>query len=360
MARLRRILLTGDAARGVWRYGLELARGLAERGVQPVLALLGQSPDAERLREARQIPGLRVIVTGLPTEASLTNEGELREAGAALAGLALRVRADSVHLHTPALAAEVPWAMPVVVTTHSDIGTWWGAVHREPLPAEIAWRIAAVGRGLAEADAVIAPSRSYAQALARLYRPGRPISVVHKGCTPLSLPPLPRCQAVLTAGRLWDEGENIALLDRAAANLDAPVLAAGPVAGPNGAMAELAHLSTLGPLAEPALAAAMAQASVFVAPARYAPFGLPVLEAAQAGMALALADIPGFRELWGGVALFFHPEDPAGLGDALNRLLAHPAAPGARARRHASRYNPDGMVEGTLAIHRQVVESRPA
>ena len=38
--------------------------------------------------------------------------------------------------------------------------------------------------------------------------------------------------------------------------------------------------------------------------ALYEPFGLAVLEAAQAGCALVLSDIPTFRELWDGAALF--------------------------------------------------------
>ena len=51
----------------------------------------------------------------------------------------------------------------------------------------------------------------------------------------------------------------------------------------------------------------MARTAVFVSPALYEPFGLAVLEAAQAGCALVLSDIPTFRELWDGVALFVAP-----------------------------------------------------
>jgi hypothetical protein len=52
------------------------------------------------------------------------------------------------------------------------------------------------------------------------------------------------------------------------------------------------------------------------------PFGLAVLEAAQAGCPLVLSDLPGFRELWDGAALFRRPvEVPEGAqmrqGDAL-------------------------------------------
>lgn len=359
MSGLSRVLLTGDAVGGVWRYSLELARGFARAGIHPALAVLGPAPTATQQAEAAAIPDLWVMPTGLPLDWTAAGEDDLRATGAALAGLAQRIRADSVHLHTPALAAEVAWAQRLVVVAHSDVGTWWDAVHPgEPIPEDLAWRAAAVGRGLAEADVVLAPSRSFARALARRYRPGRPIAVVPNGRTAPALPEVPRARVVLAAGRLWDEGKNYALLDRAAAGLSAPVFAAGPLRGPHGIAASFARLRHLGVLDAATLAAHMAAATVFAAPARYEPFGLAVLEAAQAGMALALADIPTFRELWEGAALFFHPDDPTHLADVLERLLAHPAGHAARARERAARYSAAAMTEATIALHRAHDQAR--
>jgi glycosyltransferase involved in cell wall biosynthesis len=65
----------------------------------------------------------------------------------------------------------------------------------------------------------------------------------------------------------------------------------------------------------------MEQAAIFVSPALYEPFGLSVLEAAGRGAALALADLPTFRELWGGAALFFPPRDCDLLARSVNRLI---------------------------------------
>ncbi len=110
--------------------------------------------------------------------------------------------------------------------------------------------------------------------------------------------------AVLTAGRLWDEGKNVAALDRAAVHLPFNICAAGPVQGPNGAAIELTRLDWLGTLEPLALHEVMARTQVFASTALYEPFGLAVLEAAQAGCALVLSDIPTFRELWDGAALF--------------------------------------------------------
>jgi glycosyltransferase involved in cell wall biosynthesis len=167
---------------------------------------------------------------------------------------------------------------------------------------------------------------------------------------------------IFTAGRLWDEGKNIALLDRAAARLSVPVLAAGPTEGPNGARIALSHIRPLGGLSPTDVAQHLAAKPIFVSPARYEPFGLAVLEAAQAGCALVLSDLPTFRELWEGAALFVAPEDESALAAAIESLTADQALQdslGAKASEHARRYSVDRMVEGIVAVYRGAL-ARPA
>jgi glycosyltransferase involved in cell wall biosynthesis len=69
-----------------------------------------------------------------------------------------------------------------------------------------------------------------------------------------------------------------------------------------------------------ALLAEMRGASIFVAPALYEPFGLTVLEAAASGCALVLSDLPSFRELWDGAALFVGPRDRNAIRTALQSV----------------------------------------
>jgi glycosyltransferase involved in cell wall biosynthesis len=160
---------------------------------------------------------------------------------------------------------------------------------------------------------------------------------------------------VFTAGRLWDEGKNVALLDRAAARLSVPVLAAGSTEGPNGARIALGHVRPLGRLTPADIAQHLAAKPVFVSAARYEPFGLAVLEAAQAGCALVLADIPTFRELWEGAALFIPPKDDLALAVAIEGLVADPALRGRLAvtsSELARRYSVESMVEGMVSIYR--------
>jgi glycosyltransferase involved in cell wall biosynthesis len=159
---------------------------------------------------------------------------------------------------------------------------------------------------------------------------------------------------VFTAGRLWDEGKNAAALDRAAARLSVPVLAAGPTEGPNGARITLGRIRPLGPLSPADVAQHLAAKPVFVSPARYEPFGLAVLEAAQAGCALVLSDIPTFRELWEGAAVFVAPDDDAALAGAIESVIADPALRrdlGVAAAERARRYSVESMVEGIVGIY---------
>lgn len=351
----QRVLMTADAVGGVWQYSLELARGFAARGIETVLAVLGPVPSALQLAEATAVRELRVIPTQLPLDWTATAPESLHAAARALAKLAASCEVDSIHLHTPALVADANWPAPVVAVAHSCVATWWHVVRGGTMPRDFAWRANCVADGLVHADAVIAPSHSFAALLEQVYDVDRPIAVVHNGRQPPRPAAACRRRAVLTAGRLWDEGKNIALLDRAAGRLVAPVFAAGPLSGPHGATIRFSHLRVLGALDAARLAAEYASIQVFASPSRYEPFGLAVLEAAQAGMALVLSDTPTFRELWDGVAWFIDPADADGFAGALGALLDDPEASGQlaeAARLRSRKYTAEAMVKGTIAVHR--------
>ena len=346
---MQRLLVTTDAVGGVWRYALDLSGGLTDRGIETVLAVLGPPADAAQRREAEALRGVRLVQTGLPLDWTATDPAALAHASMKLTALAALTGASAVHLHAPALVGAQPWPVPVVAVAHSCVGTWWRAVRGGDLPDDLRWRTAAAAAGLHDAAAVIAPTAAHATLLEEVYGPV-PAQVVHNGRDPPPLPGGPRHRSVLTAGRLWDEGKDTARLDRAAAGLGAPVRAAGPVQGPDGGAAVFANLDLLGTLDPAGMATAYAGATVFASMARYEPFGLAVLEAAQAGMALVLSDLPGFRELWDGAALFVGEGDD--LPVTLRRALDDPAPLAAAARQRAMRYTADAMTHATLAVHR--------
>src|SRR5436853_6343440 len=112
------------------------------------------------------------------------------------------------------------------------------------------------------------------------------------------------------------------------------------------------ELMLIGDLSHGALRSRMQRAAIFVSPARYEPFGLAVLEAAAAGCALVLSDIPSFRELWNGAALFVAPDDIEGLRTTLadlcndqRRRTQLQRAAFARARRYSMTQMAGGYAE---------------
>ena len=104
-----------------------------------------------------------------------------------------------------------------------------------------------------------------------------------------------------------------------------------------------------------------ARASIFVLPARYEPFGLSALEAALAGCALVLGDIPSLREIWRDAALFVAPDDAGALAEALQALIRDPARRSdlaARAHARGLLYSPRRMAEGYLAAYHDLLRRR--
>lgn len=350
------ILLTTDAVGGVWTHTLDLARGMAARGVQVTLAVLGPRPSLAQ-GEAARATGSRLLVTDLPLDWAGAEEATLRAAGRSLAALAQDAGVDLLHLNSPALAAGGDLATPLVIGCHSCIATWWETMRGTPLPAEFARQRELVAAGYAAADALVAPSRAFARMTADHYGLHRPPSVVHNGRPARAMAEGAR-NGILAAGRLWDEAKNIALLDRIAPRLEAPILVAGPLAAPHGGCAHFPKLWHLGALDSDAMANCLATAGIFVSPARYEPFGLAVLEAAQSGCALVLSDIGSFREIWGDAADYVAPDDEEGFIRALHALLADPALRarrGAAARKRANAYTDDAMVENMLDLYRDVL-----
>ncbi|MGO4832622.1 glycosyltransferase family 4 protein, partial [Rhizobiaceae sp. 2RAB30] len=135
-----------------------------------------------------------------------------------------------------------------------------------------------------------------------------------------------RDDVVLAAGRWWDPGKNATTLDAAAARTAWPVFTCGATTGPTGDMVEFRHSVSLGALPHSQVRRLMGKCGIFVSSSIYEPFGLAALEAASAGTPLVLADIPTYRELWEGAAIFFAPRDTDALVEALDSLAVNAKA----------------------------------
>ena len=344
-----RLLLVTDAVGGVWVYSLELARALRPLGVETVLAVMGPSPREDQREEASDF---RLIDTGLPLEWLDADPSELARAGEALARLAADERVDIVQTSSAALLADADFAQPTVAMQHSCVASWWAAVKGTPLPEEFEWRRELVKRGLERADVIVAPSIAFAAQTSRLY--GAHVHAVHNGRSLRCARELPQGEFVFTAGRLWDEGKNAATLDAAAALLRAPFQAAGSTQGPNGASIALKHAEALGSLSQTALAGLYAARPIYASAALYEPFGFSVLEAAQAGCALVLSDIPTHREIWDGAAIFVDGRDGAGFARAIQDLLDDADGReqlGQLSRSRAAQYTPERIARSMFDLY---------
>lgn len=359
--RPRHVLMTADAAGGIWDYALELARGLrARHGIAVSLALLGPAPSPAQAKAAAAIPDCVLHHLALPLEWMPGGVDAVPAATAWLRGLIAGAAPDLIHLNGYGLAA-AGFDLPCLVVAHSCVATWWQAVHGTWPPSEWDGYRRLVAAGLDAADAVVAPTAAFLRQIAAAYGPLATARVIANGRDPLAFRPADKAPLVFAAGRLWDEAKNLATLDAAAAGLSWPVLAAGSWQRPEGGGRPPRHLRALGPLSAAALAQQMARAAIFAAPARYEPFGLAVLEAGLSGCALVLGDIPTLRELWDGAALFVPPMDADALHWALAGLIEAPARRArlaAAAQDRAQRYTAAGMVDRYAALYAALAAER--
>jgi glycosyltransferase involved in cell wall biosynthesis len=360
----RRILVTCDAVGGVWRHALDMARALGLHGVEAVLVAFGPEPSAEQRAEARATEGVTLLWFDHPLDWLVADESALDGIPAVLEGVADLYDVDLLHLNYPSHARGLATTRPVVVMSHSCLATWWAALRGGEPPEAFALNARLVREGLARADRVLAPSRSHANALTRAYGPLPSLAVVRNASFARPLPPEPNDgrPTALAIGRWWDEAKNARVLDAAAALASTPVLALGATAGPNGQSAAFRHAEAPGPVPPDETRASLARAAVFVSPARYEPFGLAALEAAQEGCALVLSDIPTFRELWDGAATFVDPNDAAGFAEGIDRLCGDARLHAwhvAQAQERAAGYAPQAQAARLIEIYAEALAAAP-
>lgn len=352
-----RVLMTADTLGGVWPFAMELCAQLSACGDRVLLAAMGREPDQAQRAQAEAIPGLTLDARPYRLVWMPDPWRDLREAGEWLHALARGFRPDVVHLNDLS-HAQLRWTAPVVLTAHSCVCSWWRAVHGEAAPS--AWNRyrRTVAATLHAADRVVTPSRAMLTALMREHGALASTLVVHNGRGAIA-GETAKEPFVFAAGRLWDEAKNLSTLAAVASGLPWPVHIAGDARHPgDGSDAAFGGVHALGKLDSDEVRKQMAHASIYALPARYEPFGLSVLEAAQAGCALVLGDIPSLREVWGDAALFVPPDEAGLLETSLIKLIRDDALRqdfATRARLHAARYTPEAMAMRYRAAYIELI-----
>ncbi|HEY0143039.1 MAG TPA: glycosyltransferase family 4 protein [Thermoanaerobaculia bacterium] len=332
-----KVLMTADTVGGVWTYAIELIRALPD--IEFILATMGRKANGNQRGEVP--PNAKLIESEYKLEWQDEPWEDVTRAGDWLLDLEATERPDLIHLNGYAHGA-LPFRAPKLIVGHSCVVSWWCAVKDEDAPRE--WDIYRehVERGLACADLVAAPSAWMLGALHEHYRFDARSRLIYNGRT-FEAPSVEREKTVFAAGRMWDEAKNLRAVVEAAPMIDAPIR----IAGDGGEQS--ANVQHLGRLDESDMRRAFASSSIYLFPALYEPFGLSILEAANAGCALVIGDIPSLREIWGDAALFVKPRRPREIARAVNEVLATDELReelARRAKQRAAQYTPQRMADG--------------
>ncbi len=355
--RPRRVLMTADTVGGVWTYAMELCRGLGPHGVEVTLAAMGDPVSDAQQAEVAHLGHVHLESLVGKLEWMDEPQADVERAAEWLLALAHRDQPDLVHLNSYAHAA-LPWGVPVIVVAHSCVFTWWKAVLGGEPPSGFNGYARSLRAGVRAADRLVAPSRAFLEAFCEAHGFHPRAEVIYNGRDASAFRPAEKQPCFLSVGRLWDEAKNAAALARVAPDLPWPVRVAGSALSPDGQAPDLRNVELLGRCPPERVAQLMAEAAVYVLPARYEPFGLSILEAALSGCALVLGDIPTLREVWGDAAVYVSPGDIDALRERLT-WLAHDAtarvALGVRARERAGCFGVDAMTRRYLEIYRDVL-----
>jgi len=349
--------MTADTVGGVWSFAVSLASELAAQACQVVLVTLGPPPSDAQRAEAAAIPGLELRVTDLALDWMDPEGSDTARTMFELPAIERETAPDIVHVNGHR-EANAGWRAPVLLTSHSCVATWWRACRGDDPPGEWADYCRGVASAIARADIWVTPSHALGRAMQAAHRPERTPVVIWNGSS--ARPgPCRRKPLILAAGRAWDEAKGFPALMQAAAGLPWPLALAGSTALDEDERKETA--SHLGRVPPEKMAALMAKAEIFAAPSLYEPFGLSVLEAALAGCALVLSDIPTFRELWAGAAVFVPPGDREMLRQRLDLLIGDRLLRESmqrRARIRAARYGRERMGAAYRQRYEDLLASR--
>lgn len=252
---------------------------------------------------------------------------------------------------------------PLVATVHDLAAIERPDLHPGRAVAQQRARLAGLGR----ARVVLADSGATAKALVARGVEAERIVVVPLGVSPLPPPvaaPVAR-PFLLAVGELAARKNlDCLLVAFAAARLGSVRLAlAGPDGGQRDRLAALGRrlglgrrLVMLGRVADDVLAGLYQDAVALCLPSLAEGFGLPVLEAMAAGLAVVASDLEVVREVAGEAALLVAPGDPSALADGLARVAGDEALRCRLARagpRRASAFTWDETARATVqAYHR--------
>ena len=351
------VLMTSDTVGGVWTYTQELTTGLIRRGVRVTLASFGAMPRPEQLSWMEGLENLDYRPTSYRLEWMQNAEQDVQESRGYLAELIAEVRPDLLHSNQYCFG-NLGIDLPCLVVAHSDVVSWWVAVHgHEPQDEPwIRWYRQTVTAGLQGADVVVAPSQFMLDCVHSYYCDPNLGAVIYNGRTPeLFDPHRTKDSLVLTVGRIWDDAKNVGLLLEREQCV--PVCAVGCNVEPS---KRESPSQSSGAKSPDQLRELFADAAIYAATSCYEPFGLAPLEAALSRCAIVANDIASLREVWGDSVCYFRQNDADDLAKKIELLSSNPAERARyadRAYHHAlANYTAEHMVYQYEGLYETVCE----
>jgi glycogen(starch) synthase len=365
------VLVTADTMSGSWTYTRELVTGLVTRGVRVTLVSFGEIPLPDQTAWMDLLHGLEYRPTAFRLEWMDDAPQDLRESSEFLASLVREVHPDLLHLHQ-FCHGDLPVDVPRVVMAHGDLISWAEAVQGcTPRPTRwLKWYRDTIVRGIAAADAVVAPSAWMLDTIRSTYTCPRREVVIYPGRNPIFFNPyVSKDESVLSVGRLLDAGKQVFLLTQHAQPFAVCIVGAEqtvpvpriPIRADVKVSTDENSVAIRGPQTEAQLRALYSRAAVYAATARYEPLGIAPLEAAFSRCAIVANDIPSFREVWGDAALYFRTNDGSSLAQTLRRFeadrsLRHAYADRAYTRAR-ERFTTKRMIDDYLGLYRSLVSA---
>lgn len=368
------ILVTSDTLSGSWTYARELVTGLVTRGVRVTLVSFGDVPLPDQTSWMDHLHGLEYHPTAFRLEWMQEAEEDLPESSAFLAALVRELRPDVLHLGQFCYG-DLPVAVPRVVMAHGDVITRTQALQdRASRSSRVTkWYRDTVLRGIAAADALVAPSAWMLDRIRTSYVAPQRGEVIYPGRNPIFFNPyVSKDDCVLAVGRLVDAGKQVFLLTQELHPVPVCIVGAEqtvpvpriPIRADVKVATEQTSVAIRGPQTDAQLRALYSRAAIFAATARYEPLGMAVLEAAFSRCAIIANDIPSFREIWGDAALYFRTNDAASLAESIRTLNADRTMRRAYAElaynRARERFTTKRMIDDYLQLYRSLIPARSA
>lgn len=367
------VLVTTDTLSGAWTYTRELVTGLVTRGVRVTLVSFGEIPLPEQTAWMEHLHGLEYRPTAFRLEWMQEAEEDLPESSAFLQGIVRESRPDVLHLNQFCYG-DLAVDAPRVVMAHGDLITWNQAVqdgHVRQRSRTTRWYRDTVCRGIAAADALIAPTGWMLDRISACYGQPDRAEVIYPGRNPIFFNPyVSKEDCVLAVGRLVDSSKQVFLLTQQTHPIPICIVGAEqtvpvprvPIRADVKVATEETSVAIRGPQTEGQLRALYSRAAIFAATARYEPIGMPTLEAAFSRCAIVANDIPSNREVWGDAALYFRTNDAESLAESIRTLNGDRPMRRAYAElaytRARERFTTKRMIDDCLQLYRSLRSTR--